>query len=641
MRSREADSELASTSLAGLKAGERHSVTPTKAMQTRRTFLRNAATVSLGAFVPRTASLAAKVSIPPLVKFVDPLIAALPKLTPGAHRRHPGADYYEIYMAGGRWQFSSQLPVTAPGSAPTTWGYGSESIFLGYLGPMIEARRGTPVVVTFMNLLDPTVPHPLQTAIDPTVPNPALEGILPAGRATPHLHGGFTDPRFDGHPQSWWTQDGTHGTHYGTLAGALPGEAVYRYSNEQPAATLWYHDHAMGITRLNVYAGLAGLYILRDELDTGRADNPLRLPSGDYEIPLVIQDKQFNPDGSLYYPNIGVTPAHPNWVPEFFGDTAVVNGRAFPFLNVEPRRYRFRIVNGAQARFFNLAIEGPGRGNLPFWVIGMEQGLLSGRAVPLSSLLLGPGERADVVVDFIGAQAGARFTLTNDAATPFPGSGKPGASDLPHVMQFRIVEPANGAMFDSSLPAASLVLPTRVPLTTSRPPRPIVLKETMDPLADAPVVVLLNERWFDDPAGTEEMPLAGSTEIWEWVNLTEDAHPMHMHLVRFQVVNRQAIDAEAYAAAYSSWIQGGRNPATKPSPDGYLIGAPRPPLPEESGFKDTVKAWPGEVTRIISTFDLPTGVPGDADYIYHCHILEHEDNEMMRPFRVVRSQATR
>lgn len=612
----------------------------------RRTFVKVAG-ATVGALALGKLNLIPNVAAAPKVsfkKFVDPLISAIPVLVPDT-TTYLGKDYYEIYMKDGKFPFSSQLPVTALQS--TTWGYGSNhnqpgplpvnDVFLGYLGPTIEATKGKHVVVKFINNLPTT--HPLQTAIDPTVPDPAMypDLVTGPGRATPHLHGGFTDPRFDGHPHSWFTASGVHGTHYNTLVPTLSNEAIYEFSNEQLASGLWYHDHAMGITRLNAYAGLAALYFIRDEYDTGQPIGPsspptaLNLPAGPYEIPLVIQDKQFNPDGSLFYPTVGISTTHLIWVPEFFGDTAVVNAQAFPFLNVEPRRYRFRMVNGSQARFYNMWLAGPGKSNLPIWVIGMEQSLLSGNAVPLQQLLLAPGERADVIVDFTG-MAGKTFVLNNNANVPYPGGGRKGGPNIPDIMQINVVSPLIGT--DPTTPPANLILPTVTPLVATALSREIVMKETLD-LLGIPIHVRLNEKWFDD--GTiDETPVVGSTEIWQFINLTVDAHPMHMHLVKFQVVNRQAFNVLAYDTAYLAWVAAGRNPLTKPVLANYTVGFPiLPPAPEESGWKDTVKAYPGQITRVISKFDLPSTVSAPAEYVYHCHILEHEENEMMRPFQVI------
>jgi spore coat protein A len=581
---------------------------------------------------------------PPLVKFVDPLISIIPTLIPKNNPAYPGKDYYEIYMAQGNWQFSSQLPKPPSNS---TWGYGSNynqeannnknktkgipnNVFLGYLGPTIEAKKGKKVVVKFINNLPAA--HPLQASIDPTVPDPEMYPGLVPGRATPHLHGGFTNPKFDGLPDTWFTAGGTHGSQYNTLDTSAPNEAIFEYSNDQPAANLWYHDHAMGITRLNVYAGLAGLYFIRDNKDSGKENNPLGLPAEQYEIPLVIQDKQFNSDGSLFYPIEGDNADHPIWVPEFFGDTAVVNAQTFPYLNVEPRRYRFRMVNGSQARFYGLKIEGST--TLPLWVIGMEQSLLP-KAVPLQKLLLAPGERADVIVDFTGIAPGTNLIMTNDAPTPFP-DGDP--SNIPEIMQFRVIAPLPKSKPDRTKLPAKLVLPQITPLvaTPGAPVREIVMKETTD-ADDNPIHVRLNEKWYNDPdfPAIDETPKVGTTEIWQFVNLTIDAHPMHMHLVQFQVVNRQKFDVDLYTRDYLAWVDTERIPANKPVLANYLDGAPLPPAPEESGWKDTAKANPGEILRVIAKFDVPKGTTLPAEYVYHCHILEHEENEMMRPMQVV------
>lgn len=402
------------------------------------------------------------------------------------------------------------------------------------------------------------------------------------------------------------------------------------YLNLQPAANLWYHDHAMGITRLNAYAGLAALYIIRDQRDTGRANNPIGLPAEDFEIPLIIQDKSFKEDGSLFYDTEGITDVHPIWVPEFFGDTAVVNAQVTPYLEVEPRRYRFRFLNGSQARFYNMWLEGPQ--NIPLWVIGMEQSLLPAPAM-LQKLLLAPGERADVIVDFTNIPLGTSFILKNDAQAPYPGPGD--APEIPELMRIDVVKKLSSR--DKTKPPAALSLLTVRPLTPtpSAPMRQIILKETMvdTPNGERPTEVRLNQRYFFEPV--EEKPIVGQTEIWQCINLTGDAHPMHMHLVKFQVYNRQAFNVDKYETDYLAWIAKGRTGA-QPDVSKYLIGDPIPSSPEEKGWKDTVKAYPGQVTRVICTFDVPPGTELPADYVYHCHILEHEENEMMRPFQVVK-----
>lgn len=323
-------------------------------MLTRRKFLKMSSIAGAGLLVRpwEIIDALAAAGSPNLTKWMDPLIVP-PVLTPDT-TTYPGIDYYQITMKGGTHQFHSQL-LPAP-----TYAYDP----MPYLGPTIEAKMGTPAKVKWINNLPLT--HPVQQAIDPTVPDPAMYGTLPAGRAVAHLHGAFVPPQFDGHPHQWFTPSGQTGSHYVS--------DTYLYPNAQSAAPLWYHDHAFGITRLNVYAGLAALYLIRDTVDTGVVGLGLNIPKGVYEIPLVIQDRMFNPDGTLFYPTVGVTAVHPIWVPEFFGDTPVVNAKAYPYLNVARRRYRFRVYNGSQARFYNLWFDNGAP--VPFYVIGMEGGFL-------------------------------------------------------------------------------------------------------------------------------------------------------------------------------------------------------------------------------------------------------------------------
>jgi len=599
-------------------------------MTTRRQFLKLGAAAGIGLALPwkqEALQVFAAAGTPNVTKFVDPLIAAIPKLTPTADPTYPGADYYEITMSEGLHQFHSQFLGPA-----RTLRYGA----MPYLGPTIEAQSGRSVVVKYINNLPPTeAQHPLAASIDPTVPDPTMykspdDTPLPGGRAIPHLHGGFTAPQFDGHPHAWFTP-GTvanghnRGSHYGSLPGAALNEAIVVYSNQQPAAGIWYHDHAMGITRLNVYAGMAGLYFIRDSADTGVAGTGLNLPAGPYEIPLVLQDKQFNANGTLFYPTVGITAVHPIWMPEFFGDTPVVNAVAYPFLNVEPRRYRFRIVNGSQARFYNFWIDN-GTAPIPFWVIGMEQSLLP-KSVQLTKFLLAPGERVDVIVDF-AAWKGMTLTMKNNAKAPYPG----GKGGLPQIMQFRVGTTVTGGT-DTSANPATLALPAvpRLTPTPGAPMREIVMKEDMDPVTGLPIDMKLNGKWFDD-APIDETPQVNTTEVWQYINLTVDAHPMHMHLVKFQVLNRQPFDAKAYTAAWLLFQGTGPRPVLA----NYLTkGLAVPPLPEEMGWKDTAKAYPGEILRVIAKFEVPPLTILPAEYVYHCHILEHEENEMMRPFQVV------
>jgi spore coat protein A len=586
----------------------------------------------------------ASVSSPALAKYVDPL--PIPPVVPANLIDYPGAAYYEITMLQRSWQFHRDLGAAA------AWGYWAANplhprhlVGTGYLGPTIEAYSHRPVIVRYVNELP--LRHLFGESVDVTLWEnlPGVTPDPPGGRnldnfpefppgnvwCTAHLHGGFTPPQFNGHPMSWFTPDGLHGPKYASWARPHGNEAVYVYPNAQPAATLWYRDNAMALTRLNVYAGLAGLYLVRDG-----TEDLVHLPRHAFEVPLVLQDRTFHPDGSLHYPTLGVGERHPRWVPEFFGDTPVVNGKAYPYLDVEPRRYRFRVVNASNARFYDVSFD-DGSGRLPFWLVAGDQGLV-GKPTRMSMMLLAPGERADVVVDF-AELAGAEVTLGNSAPAPYPNGG--GGPELPEIMRFRVGRELSEP--ERSTPPDRLALPAIRPLAPSPggPVRDIVLSEDTDPITGAPLHGLLNQRWFFEPV--EEHPRAGSTEIWQFANLTADAQPVHLDLVRFQVLGRQVLDVPRYTAACLRWAARGQDRTRRPRIDDYVRGTPVLPAPEELGWKDTVKTYGGMVTRVIATFDVPHAVFGSpatgtrlpADYVYHCQSLERRDNEMMRPFRVI------
>lgn len=565
---------------------------------------------------------------PTLTRWVDPL----PVPPAAAAKDKPGisswADYYEIAMTQHAHQFHREL------GPATVWTYGMKGQPGIYLGPTIVAHTNRPVIIKWLNQL-PNDPDsfPLKDSIDWTL----MGSDLPTGRAIPHLHGGKTAARFDGTPDQWWTADGQKGPAFVS--------DTFTYTNEQPAALLWYHDHAMGATRFNPYLGLAAAYLLLDKVDNGTTINGQKVPSGDCHLPIVLQDKTFNPDGTLFYPTQGNNAVHPVWVPEFFGDTPVINGKAYPYLNAQPRRYRLRFLNGAQARFYDVAFDLHGT-RLPFHVIGSEQGLLPA-PVRKDHLLMAPGERWDVIVDFTGLPLGSEVILTNSAEAPYP-SGDP-ANALPELMQFRISQSIPAGDPDLTVPAAGLRLPAipRLVATPGIPRREVVGQETMDMATDSPTQVRFNGYGYMEP--TTDFVKAGTTETWEWINLTGDAHPMHVHLVSFQVLNRQALKLDPdtgeplYAAAWDAYLASGRSPALKPILNDFLTGPELPPEPEELGGKDTVKAYPGFVTRIRARFELPWTSALDlnfrkrtvGDWVYHCHILEHEENDMMRPFQIV------
>jgi spore coat protein A len=500
-----------------------------------------------------------------LAKYVDRLV--IPNVLAPVETVK-GVVYYELTMRQFRQRLHRDLPPT------TLWGYNGT-----YPGPTIVALRNQPARVRWANALPTEHLLPVDATIHGAKPpNPAVRTVV-------HLHGAYVLPNSDGYPGSWFTSGDF---------------ADYDYPNTQLATTLWYHDHALGITRLNIYAGLAGLYIVRDPAEDG-----LQLPSGPFDIPLLIQDRSFNRGGSLFYPDKGDT--HPQWVPEFFGDVALVNGKVWPYLDVEARRYRLRLVNGSNARFYRLALDV----GMPFYQIGSDGGLLSA-PVTLKRILLAPAERADVIIDFSGL-GGRRVVLTNDAPAPFPdGDGVV----IPEIMQFRVVLPLSDVP-NHPLPAVlSTVAPT-FPSSAVRV-RDLTLDERVDE-HDKPIVMLLNELHFEDPV--TETPRLNTIEIWRFINRTNDTHPIHVHLVQFRVLDRTPFDAKRY----DNYKQSGY---LRPI-ESYFTGPAVPPDPNEAGWKDTVRVNPGQITRIIAHFDIP------GRYVWHCHILEHEDNDMMRPYEVM------
>lgn len=529
-----------------------------------------------GALQAATKNLAV-VSSPPLQPFIDSL--PLPRLLQPQKKRH-GTLFYRVRMVEFQQRLHSQLPPTR------LWGYEGE-----YPGPLIEARCGNPVSVKWQNHL----PTRHLFAIDPRLH--ACAPPSPAVRTVPHLHGARADSRSDGLPENWYTRGHS---------------VVYHYPNQQDAATLWYHDHAGGIERLNLYAGLAGFYFLRDDREPG-----MNLPSGDYEIPLMLQDRTVDAHGQLVYQptfDDGSLPPPGAWGPQLFGDLPVVNGAISPFLEVEPRRYRLRVVNAANSRFFNLFMNlGKSPTDIPALVtlhqIGSDGGFLAA-PVPLQHLLLGPAERADLIVDFTGLE-GRTVTLSNNAKSPYPGWAaiQPAYPPLLELMQFRVTRPlAPGAKAFNMPPPMSV--PRLDPAQAART-RDFVLTDEMDSKGRS-LRMLINGKMYDEP--TTEFPVLGSMEKWRFINTTEDAHPMHLHLVQFQILEREGYD-------YASWLLHGRL---------LLNGQPRRPAPNEAGWKDTAILNPGEVLTILVPFEGFTG-----KYVFHCHIAEHADNDMMRPFVVV------
>ena len=561
---------------------------------TRRNFLKYSTGASASLALPWTVrqAFAARPARSMLTKYIQPVPlpgAGIVVATPN------GMNQYAFTQIEIARQLHPHLPPTP------LFAYDDGSDLMGQAGSFgmaVVAQSGTPLDVSYTNRLPLTYPDWI----------PVDTNLTPLGnqvRAMTHLHGGFVAGDSDGNPEV--TPNGfgfgdTQSVHY---TNQLP---------QMPATLLWFHDHALGATRLNVFAGLAAAYILRDQYDTGLEPNPIGIPGGAYEIPLVIQDRQFNPDGTFLYPTSdieGVT-----WIGEYFGDVMLVNGKVWPFLNVEPRLYRFRILNGCNARILNLDIGGPN-----FWQIGAEGGMWD-IPVPVKHLVLAPAERADVLVDF-SKFPGARLVMKNHkphspVSTPAP--------QLPQVMQIRVgttvTQPGPTSIPSSLLGGRAAIVTGPIAAT-----RYITLNE-ID--VDEPTWFLnLNGLHFEDP--TTETPKLGTVEDWVYINVTGDTHPMHTHLVTFQVIGRTPFDVEAYEEAFEgpNGVTGGHDPSP------FATGPEEPPDPTERGFKDTVKANPGYFTRIRAKFDLPTGVMAPQSYVHHCHIVEHEDNDMMRPFTVI------
>lgn len=487
-----------------------------------------------------------------LAKFLDPL--PVPQLArPLEHRPVPGssgeqAPFYRVAMRPINTKLHRDLPPT------TLWSYGGS-----VPGLTFETRSGQGVLVEWANEL----PAKHFLPIDHTLHG--AEKDKPEVRGVVHLHGGKTPPESDGYPEDWY----------------VPGQSrTYYYPNQQDSALLWYHDHAMGINRLNIYAGLLGLWIIRDSVE-----DALNLPSGKYEIPLVLMDRDLRTDGQLSYP-VSPDPERP-WVPEAFGEAHLVNGKLFPYLDVEPRKYRFRILNGANGRFYWLSLSEGAQ----MLQIGSDQGLLPA-PIAIKHLHLAPGERADLVVDF-SPHHGKQIVLQSEALT---------------LMQFRV---ASTPATDSSILPAALRPAPRIAESSAIKTRRLTLDEQMNMVAES-MGMLLNKTPWHMPV--TENPLLNTTEIWELVNLTDDVHPIHLHMVRFQILDRRRFDAYEFVTTGNL----------------RYLGPPMPPDPNELGWKDTARVNAKTVTRIIVPF---VGYPGR--YVWHCHILEHEDNEMMRPYEVL------
>jgi FtsP/CotA-like multicopper oxidase with cupredoxin domain len=547
------------------------------------------------------------------------------------------------------------------------WGYGGmakdalSGASLGYVrstpGPSFEAVRGIPIQVKWQNNIttphmfpvDPTIHwanpnnYPMPKAPFPSYPPGFPEAQSPVPLVT-HLHGGEVQSYYDGTPEEWFTSNGIHGSAYSTLERTDPNAAVYYYPNMQQPTTLWYHDHALGITRINMMAGLAGFYFIRDPNSTVDYVAPM-FPAGKYEMPLMIQDRTFYADGSLYFPTVSVNPSvYPYWSDGFLGDTIMVNGKVWPNMNVNKGQYRFRILDASNARIYSLSFfDTQTNTALPFIQIGSDGGYLKA-PVTLTELIISPSERVDILVDFSGLASGTKILLKNSALTGGPSE----AQTVGQIMQFTVA--TKDGFKPNTLPTP--LNPTLAGPTFPNLPSPTKQRIlTLFPVSGQSglLTFLLNGQKWDGEVS--ELPRLGTTEEWILVNIAI-AHPIHLHLIEFQIVSRQDFNATRYA---TDWIALqrqilGNYAATPPWPtnfipkelpiDSYLLGTPTPTQPNEQGWKDTVLVLPYTVTIIRARWTSQDGSPFPFDatqgpgYVWHCHILDHEDNEMMRPYKV-------
>lgn len=678
-----------------------------------------------------------------IAQFVDPL----PKL----HTIIAGQNPLELQMNEFQYNMlpTGFKPQSGTYSGTWVWGYQEpgQSAIPSYIGPVIVATRGTPTQIKFVNNLGDTSTTKVlayKNAIDQTLhwadplnngsnaashsevsgspPQPPWDknyaGPIPA---IPHLHGGEVPPVLDGGPEQWFTSDGGyHGASYYGGQGGGGNACVFRYPNSQLAAPIWFHDHTLGATRLNVYCGLAGAYLIVDP----KLSLPANMPGPADIVPLVVQDRKFDISGQLYFPSDpNPNPEHPFWVPEFAGDTIVVNGRVWPYLDVEPRRYRFLFLNGSNARTYRFSLSD----NTSMWIIGNDGGYLDA-PVAVKNFLMQPGERYEVIIDFAGAR-GKNIILKNDANTPFPDGDAPPPATLGRIIQFRVgsgnivdasYDPASGmALLSGGQKIVRLSDPATGALAagvTAAKTRALTLNEVMTRPVEVngrefeggPTEVLVNNTAWDglrmNPETGEDEPIPGSvsdgfsnfvtetpgegdTEVWELINLTADAHPIHLHLAQFQILNRQNFDVENYIEAYSALFPGSmeENPETgteyeegefiggygpplgyapsaasgekyggNPSVESFLQGNPQPPAAYEAGWKDVVIAHQGMVTRLVVRWAPTDKALNDPDmhypfdpaaggrgYVWHCHIVDHEDNEMMRPDKIVPDPAAK
>ena len=595
----------------------------------RRTALRGlaVAAVAAGAAALPVASTTRRAMADDFLRGQSPLLFHSPPLTPFRDElpRLPLISGTEISLDA----HSSTHAFHADLRPGPTFGYGE----CDYLGPTIESQTGQPWTLKYSNT---TAGNPLAADIDTS-----LHGMSEMDRTmTPtslHLHGSITEPASDGHSEML----------------VRPGESMtHNFPGLNDAAGLWYHDHAMSMTRINVYAGLLGMNLVRDRWDTGTSDNALGLPSGEFELPLVLQEKIMNPDGSMSIRS-NITVPQGKWEGGGTGDVGVVNGKIWPTMEVARGMYRLRVVNAGSYSVWNLFFTN----RLRFWVIGNDGGLLDA-PVEATSIRLAPAERVDILVDFGAVEPGALIELLNDEPPPAQAASL-GAVPMPMFCQFRV---ASAAGFRGGMPTLLRggkgqpdVLP---PLPTATFTRTVTVNQPSGGLNLDMTLMNLNNLRYSDP--DIEMPKQGTVEIWNIVNTTVEPHPIHLHLAHFRTLGRIPIDLAVYQRDFPRPTFGTR---WAPPVEKFLTGPSVPPATWEAGWKDTVNTYPGTVTQILvrfptadelgfdpdATFAGPAAHHGGGDhgghdmggsselqgYMWHCHMLDHEDHEMMLRYRTV------
>jgi spore coat protein A len=589
-------------------------------MLTRRQLMKRGALGGAGLIVSRTLLTGPALGDTSVARSLTPYVDPMPLLVDNAIDA-TGGGRHNLTAALISRKVHRDLPATTLFGYLCSGGPGTSDPVASYIGPAIVAKTGVPITVNYRNNL---APDDFLRAFTNGGSSYLQFPPAPEVRILTHLHGGFVASKDDGNP-------------YGQPAAFKSGQTQsVSYPNEQPATLLWYHDHYIGDTRMNVVAGLAAGYLLRDGFDSG--SNPLLPgPIGRYELPIVVQDRQFNADGSLLYPVAGPDSNGP-WIPEYFGDCMLVNGKIWPELVIEPAVYRFRVLNGCNARILNLNI-----GKVPMHIIGAEGGLLPNNPAPTDKLVMAPAERFDVICDF-RALAGQTVFIKN--SSPLAPVSTP-APPLTQVMRIRVKQAASSDAPMSVPRAGSLPANRDVrALVGLGPPRisggsvasrMITLNEFG---ADTPSWRLnLNGHPYGDPNPVIETLKWNSVEDWYFVNMTPDTHPMHTHLFTFKVMGRYSFNAAGYGAAHPGHYGVPQQDVSTLRP--FLRSGLIPPDAGEAGFKDTVKANPGQITVVRAKFTLPSTALNKKGrlvtpqkYVHHCHIVDHEDNDMMERFVV-------